>query len=92
MRYHDVSIMMARTQTSLEAEMQRRARQRSRELGVPFAECLRRLVKRDLTRPKAAAPVARTFDLGNSGGSDIATNKDLMIAKAFAAGRRTKRR
>ena len=84
--------MMARTQISLEAEMQRRARQRANELGVSLAEYLRRLVARDLTRPKPATAVDRIFDLGNSGGSDVAKEKDFMIAESFAATRRTKRR
>jgi predicted nucleic acid-binding protein len=56
--------MMARTQISLEAEMQRRARQRASELGISLAEYLRRLVARDLMRPKIASEVDRIFDLG----------------------------
>jgi hypothetical protein len=84
--------MLARTQITLEAEMQRRARQRAGELGVSLAEYLRRLVARDLTRPKAAPKVDLIFDLGDTGGSNIAKEKDLMIAEAFAAARRRKRR
>jgi hypothetical protein len=75
--------MMARTQITLEAEMQRLARQRASELGVSLAEYLRRLVARDLARPKAARRVDGIFDLGNSGGSDVAKDKDSMIAEAF---------
>lgn len=84
--------MMARTQITLEAEMQRRARQRAGELGVSLAEYLRRLVARDLTRPKVSTAVDRIFDLGNSDGSDIAKHKHSMIAESFAAVRRRKRR
>ena len=46
--------MMAKTQISLETEMQRRARQRAHDLGVSLAEYFRRLVARDLARPEAA--------------------------------------
>jgi hypothetical protein len=84
--------MVARTQITLEAEMQRRARQRASELGVSLGEYFRRLVARDLTRPKAATEVDRIFDLGNSGGSDIAKQKNLMIAKSLAAAHSKKRR
>jgi len=80
---YDVYIMMARTQITLEAEMQRRARQRASELGVSLAEYFRRLVARDLTRPRAPIEVDRIFDLANSGGSDIAKNKDAMIAESL---------
>jgi len=90
--YYDVYIMMARTQITLEAEMQRRARQRANELGVSLAEYLRRLVARDLTRPRAKIEVDRIFDLGNSGGSDIGKNKDAMIADSLDALHRRGRR
>lgn len=72
--------------------MQRRARQRASELGVSLAEYLRRLVARDLTRPTARADVDGIFDLGNSGGSDIAKDKDSMIAESLDVSRRRGRR
>ena len=75
--------MMARTQIALENEMQRRAHQRASDLGVSFAEYVRQLVTRDLARPEAVANIACVFDLGSSGGSDIARNKDSMIAETF---------
>ena len=40
----------------------------------------------------SAAKVAMLFDLGASGGSDIARDKDAMIAAAFASLRRKGRR
>jgi hypothetical protein len=82
---YDVYIMMARTQITLEAEMQRRARQRANELGVSLAEYFRRLVARDLTRPRAKIEVDSIFDLGNSGGSDISKDEDAMIAESVDA-------
>ena len=47
--------MMAKTQITLESEMQRRARQRANDLGVSLAEYFRRLLARDLARPETAA-------------------------------------
>lgn len=77
--------MMSRTQITLEPEMLRRARQRAGDLGVSLAEYLRRLVARDLGSRQTAVDPSCLFDLGSSGGSDIANNKDRMIAAAFHA-------
>jgi hypothetical protein len=79
--------MMSRTQITLENELQRQARKRANEIGVSFAEYVRRLVARDLARPESKADLACVFDLGASAGSDIATEKDSMIAEAFASAR-----
>jgi len=89
---YDGAIMMAKTQITLETEMQRRARQRANDLGVSLAEYFRRLVARDLARPETAARVDRIFDLGSSGGSDIASQKDSLIAEALHSTRRKLRR
>jgi hypothetical protein len=80
--------MMARTQITLEPETQRKARRRAVEMGVSFAEYVRRLVVRDLAAPEAKSDPSTVFDLGRSRGSDIAGNKDTMIAEAFAADHR----
>ena len=77
--------MMARTQITLEPETQRRVRQRAADLGVSLAEYLRRLVARDLGNAPAKADPSMVFDLGKSGGSDIAKDKDQMIAEVFGA-------
>jgi hypothetical protein len=85
--------MMSRTQITLDPEMQRRARQRASDLGVSLAEYIRRLVTRDLGSVQPKADPAVVFDLGSSGGSDIAREKDAMIAEALAsAGRGARRR
>ena len=84
----DGAIMMSRTQVTLENEMQRRARQRASDLGVSLAEYFRRLVAGDLARPESTSDVDRIFDLGNSGGSDIGSDKDSMVAEAFHSSRR----
>ena len=83
--------MMSRMQISLDPDLQRRARRRAAQLGVSFAEYVRRVVERDLgARPAARAGAAAVFDLGSSGGADVARRKDEMVAAAFAsrAGRR----
>lgn len=77
--------MMARTQITLEPEMQRRARQRAADLGCSLAEYLRRLVARDLGGSQAKADPSVIFNLFNSGGSNIARDKDEMIGQAMDA-------
>jgi len=84
--------MMSRTQITLEPEIQRKARQRASDMGVSLAEYVRRLVARDLGGQQPVAHPAAVFDLGSSGGSDIATNKDAMLAGAFASSMRKSRR
>jgi hypothetical protein len=84
--------MMARTQITLEPELQRRVRKRAAESGISMAEYVRRLVSRDLGTPKPAADVSAVFDLGRSDGTDIARNKDAMVAGAFAATRKLRRK
>ena len=76
--------MMSRTQITLEKELQKQAHKRASEIGVSFAEYVRRLVARDLVRPETKVDLTCVFDLGVSGGSDIATEKDSMIGEAFA--------
>jgi hypothetical protein len=49
--------MMARTQIALHPEVQHRARQRAGDLGVSFAEYLRRLVVSDAERDQARARI-----------------------------------
>lgn len=84
--------MMVRTQITLDQQMQKRARRRASEMGVSFAEYVRRVLARDLGQAKAKADVTSIFDLGTSGGSNIARNKDAMIADAFNAGRKRMRK
>jgi len=82
--------MMSRSQISLESEVQRRARKRASDLGVSLAEYIRRLVARDLGSSQTAISPAAAFDLGSSGGSDVARNRNAMVAEAFGC-RRPKR-
>jgi hypothetical protein len=82
--------MMARTQITLDPELQRRARQRATDLRISLAEYVRQLLARDLQTVSRAVDVAGVFDLGRSGGSDVARHKDAMIAEAIGIRRRTK--
>ena len=79
--------MVARTQITLEPELHRRARIKALDLGVSFAEYIRRLVSDDLGSTSKPASPATVFDLGASGNSDIAANKAEMLAQALSASR-----
>lgn len=80
--------MMSRTQITLESEMQRRARERAGQLGISFAEYVRRLVTRDLGEPEQRADPSAVFDLGCTSGADVARDKDAMLAAAADADQR----
>ncbi len=75
--------MMTRTQLSFERETLRRARKRAGELGISLAEYVRRLVAADLEGPSPEADPSAVFNLGSSAGSDVAREKDAMLAEAF---------
>jgi hypothetical protein len=77
--------MMSRTQITLDTELQKRAQQHAGEMGISFAEYVRRLVARDLSRAERKASIECIFDLGHSGDSDISKDKDAMLAAAFGA-------
>ncbi|MCY3546499.1 MAG: hypothetical protein OXH51_06940 [Gemmatimonadetes bacterium] len=76
--------MMTRTQLSFEREMLREARERADGLGISLAEYVRRLVAADLEGEAPDVDPSAVFNLGSSGGSDIARDKDRMVRKAFA--------
>ena len=86
-RQHDGTIMMVRTQISLNSELHTQVRARAAALGVSLAEYMRRLVDRDLADSPRSIDRSIVFDLGTSGTSDIASEKDRMIAEATAAGK-----
>lgn len=79
--------MMVRTQISLDSELHTRARARAAALGVSLAEYMRRLVDRDLAESPRSIDRSIVFDLGASGTSDIASEKDRMIGEATFAGK-----
>jgi hypothetical protein len=75
--------MNARTQITLDPETQRRAHAKAAELGISFAEYVRRLVAQDLGGPKPPPDISSVFDLGASAEpTDIARDKDKLIGEA----------
>ncbi|HVS09103.1 MAG TPA: hypothetical protein VMS76_04445 [Planctomycetota bacterium] len=76
---------MVRSQTELDAELHRRARRRAAELGISFAEYLRRLVARDLDPPAKRTDPKSVFDLGRSGGTNVGRHKDALLGASLAA-------
>ena len=73
------------SQISIPIEDQRRARARALDLGISLEEYVRRLIRADLGEGPRTAEVSALFDLGDSGGSDIARHKDGYLADAFDA-------
>ena len=75
--------MNARTQITMDPELQRRAHAKAAELGISFAEYVRRLVADDLGKHKRKVDVSVVFDLGSSDEpTDIARDKDKMLGEA----------
>ena len=75
--------MSARTQVTLDPEMQRRAQAKAADLGISFAEYVRRLVASDLGEPKPRTDISIIFDLVDEGpATNIARDKDKMIGEA----------
>lgn len=79
--------MMVRMQISLEAENHRRARRRAADLGISVAEYVRRLVSRDLGDTAGGSDPQALFDLGDSGGSDVARDKHRYVGEAVESRR-----
>jgi predicted DNA-binding protein len=75
--------MNARTQITLDPETQRRAQSKAAELGISFAEYVRRLIATDLGELEQKADVSIIFNLIDDGPpTDIARDKDKMIGEA----------
>lgn len=77
---------MIRTQITLDRELRNRARERAADLGISLAEYVRRLLARDLSHPQPRSDPSLVFDLGDSGGSDVAGHKDEMVGESVSAG------
>jgi hypothetical protein len=76
--------MNARTQITLDPETQRRAQAKAAELGISFAEYIRRLVAGDLGEARKAKPnISIMFDLVDEGPpTNIARDKDKLVGEA----------
>jgi hypothetical protein len=67
----------------MDPETQRRARAKAAELGISFAEYIRRLVDNDLGDPKPTFDITQMFDLVKEGPpTNIARDKDKLIGEA----------
>lgn len=84
--------MTVKVQLYLDPEDHRRARERALQLGISFAEYVRRLLRGDLDRPQRKVDPSALFNLGHSGGTDIARQKDSLIAEAVSAARSPRRK
>ncbi len=72
--------MNARTQITLDPELQRRAHAKAAELGISFAEYVRRLLANDLGELKPRAEISAVFDLGASAEpTDIVRDKHRLL-------------
>jgi hypothetical protein len=72
--------MNARTQITIDPDMQRRAHAKAAELGISFAEYVRRVIANDLGEPRPKADISIIFDLGASEKpTDIARDKDKLL-------------
>src|SRR5437763_9671170 len=75
--------MYRRTQIRIGSELQKRAQARATELGISFAEYVRRLVASDIGESTPKPDISIVFDLAASGKpTDIARDKDKMIGQA----------
>jgi hypothetical protein len=75
--------MNARTQVTIDPELQRRAHARAAELGISFAEYIRRLLARDLGEPRRKVDISVMFNLVDEGPpTNIARDKDKMVGDA----------
>lgn len=79
--------MLVRTQITMDRELQKKARRRAAEKGVSLAEYVRQVVAQDLGEARSKRDVSILFNLGSSGGSNIAKNKDSMIVEAIIGSR-----
>lgn len=67
----------------MDPELQRRAQVKAAELGISFAEYIRRLVAGDLGERNAEVDITSLFDLGASDRpTNVARDKDKMIGQA----------
>src|SRR5581483_4259856 len=82
-RWHDGLEMNARTQIKLDPEVQRQAQAKAAELGISFAEYVRRLVAQDLGAAKPKTHISVVFDLVDEGPrTNVARDKHKMLDEA----------
>jgi hypothetical protein len=75
--------MNARAQVTIDPDLQRRAQARAAELGISFAEYVRRLLAQDLGELRREVDISLVFDLVTDGPpTNVARDKDRMLAEA----------
>jgi hypothetical protein len=83
--------MNARIQINMDPETQQRAHAKADELGISFAEYMRRLVANDLGPSKQIVDISVVFNLIDEGSpTNVARDKDKMIAEAVRKEHRRK--
>jgi hypothetical protein len=73
--------MMVRTQITLDTDVHRRAKRRAADLGISFAEYVRRTLDRDLGE-KPTGDISAIFGLADSGVSDVSSNVEKYLDEA----------
>jgi hypothetical protein len=81
--------MVVRTQITLDAEAHRRGKRRAAELGISFAEYVRRALDGELGEPPQRADPSQVFGLFDSGGADVAREKDSYVDAAVRSAARS---
>lgn len=82
--------MIVHISIPFDPDLLRRARLHVGRLGISFPEYVRRLVAEDLRKNDAPRADPRAvFDLGSSGGSDVAAAKDELLGWVLDLSRRT---
>jgi hypothetical protein len=75
--------MSTRVQATVRSDLRRRAQARATELGISFAEYVRRLLDQDLGKVRREADISLVFDLVTGGPpTNVARDKDQMLAAA----------
>ena len=75
--------MGIRSQITLDPDLQRRAQLKATELGISFAEYVRRALAQDLGERKQTTDISVIFNLVRDGrATHIARDKDKMIGEA----------
>ena len=79
--------MPSRTQITLDASLDRRAKERARDLGLSFAEYVRRVISQDLesSSEDKRSDISNLAGIGDSGGSDVGAHKDAYLDEALGA-------
>jgi hypothetical protein len=81
--------MTSRMQITLDRAQRAAVARKAAASGISISEYVRRLVAADLgEHVDERADVTAVFDLGDSGGADVARRKDEYVGEAVAAGRR----